>query len=274
MSRPVALPRFMPPWRPCKPVDEIEGMIAGQMVAMHFAAMTCFRKANLGDQPAEIASKQRRDGANLSRGMMDMLEALNRHRGKCPQVVRVERVVVHEGGRAIVGNIRAGAGPATDNGDPPWEGGGMTEKRGMNPMNPLSGRLPDWRAMLVLARSCPRCGAKTRRGTPCQSPAMKNKRRCLRHGGKSKGPTTDAGLLRSKRARLTHGAYGAEARAWRALLGALGRERRRVRGNGGVTEMAQPACRNVEAETKAGEIRLCERNAAAGKQKRVQGKPA
>ena len=36
----------------------------------------------------------------------------------------------------------------------------------------------------------PRCGAKTRRGTPCQCPAMAGKRRCRLHGGKSTGPRT------------------------------------------------------------------------------------
>jgi hypothetical protein len=50
-----------------------------------------------------------RDGANLTRGMTDMLDALNRKRGKGPQVVRVERVVVHEGGQAIVGNVQPAA---------------------------------------------------------------------------------------------------------------------------------------------------------------------
>ena len=40
--------------------------------------------------------------------MTDMLDALDRKRGKGPQVVRVERVVVHEGGQAIVGNVQAG----------------------------------------------------------------------------------------------------------------------------------------------------------------------
>jgi uncharacterized protein YjcR len=36
-------------------------------------------------------------------------------------------------------------------------------------------------------RDCPRCGAKTRAGTPCKAPAMKNGR-CQMHGGKSTGP--------------------------------------------------------------------------------------
>ena len=89
-----------------KPADEIEAMLAAQATAMHFGAMECFRRSMLPNQPADMSSKLRKDGANLSRGMVDMLDALDRKRGKGPQVVRVERVVVHEGGRAIVGHIQ------------------------------------------------------------------------------------------------------------------------------------------------------------------------
>jgi hypothetical protein len=94
-----------------KPKDEIEGMLAAQAVALHFGAMECFRRAMIGEQPGDVASKLRRDGANLARSMTDMLEALDRKRGKGPQVVRVERVTVQSGGQAIVGAVTAGAGP-------------------------------------------------------------------------------------------------------------------------------------------------------------------
>jgi len=43
-------------------------------------------------------SKPSGDRQALARAMTDMLDALDRKRGKGPQVVRVERVVVHEGG--------------------------------------------------------------------------------------------------------------------------------------------------------------------------------
>ncbi len=91
-----------------KPADEIEGMLAAQAVALHSAGMECLRRAMIPDQPAEFASKLRKDGANLLRSMTEMLDALDRKRGKGPQVVRVERVVVHEGGQAVVGNVQAG----------------------------------------------------------------------------------------------------------------------------------------------------------------------
>eukprot|EP01035_Chromulina_nebulosa_P001400 gene1400-1873_t len=32
-------------------------------------------------------------------------------------------------------------------------------------------------------RASPRCGAKTRKGTPCEAPAVSGKVRCRMHGG-------------------------------------------------------------------------------------------
>lgn len=91
-----------------KPTDAIEGMLATQAVALHFGAMECLRRAMISDQPFEIATRFRKDAANMMRAMTEMLDALDRKRGKGPQVVRVERVVVHEGGQAIVGNVTPG----------------------------------------------------------------------------------------------------------------------------------------------------------------------
>lgn len=70
----------------------------------------------------------------------------------------------------------------------------------------------------------PRCGAKTRRGTPCKAPAMWSTRtrrytRCRLHGGKSTGPKTLDGLEKCRRANWKHGnrslAVLAERRAFR-----------------------------------------------------------
>jgi hypothetical protein len=66
-----------------------------------------------------------------------------------------------------------------------------------------------------------RCAAKTRRGTPCQCPAMANGR-CRLHGGLSTGPRTTEGIERIRLARLKHGRYTVEAaterRNYRELL--------------------------------------------------------
>jgi hypothetical protein len=88
--------------------------------------------------------------------------------------------------------------------------------------------LPDWRAMLLLARSAPRCGARTRAGSPCRSPAMSNGR-CRLHGGLSTGPTSLEGLARLAQARTVHGGYGAEMRNFRALVRELRDDARRLR---------------------------------------------
>jgi hypothetical protein len=58
----------------------------------------------------------------------------------------------------------------------------------------------------------PRCGAKTRRGTPCQCPAMINGR-CRLHGGRSSGPKTPAGRKRISETNRKHGAYSLEREA-------------------------------------------------------------
>jgi hypothetical protein len=53
--------------------------------------------------------------------------------------------------------------------------------------------------------SCNQCTAKSKRsGTRCQAPAVKGKFVCRMHGGKSAGPITDEGRIRSSRSRLTH----------------------------------------------------------------------
>jgi hypothetical protein len=58
----------------------------------------------------------------------------------------------------------------------------------------------------------PRCGAKNRRGMPCQCPVMENGR-CRLHGGLSTGPKTKEGIERIRRAVTKHGRYSQEAMA-------------------------------------------------------------
>jgi hypothetical protein len=80
-------------------------MIAAQVMAAHHASMECSRRAMVPDQPFEAAQGLRKAAANASRTFIELLSALDRKRGK-GQVVRVERVVVNEGGQAIVGNVQ------------------------------------------------------------------------------------------------------------------------------------------------------------------------
>src|ERR1022692_120736 len=75
--------------------------------------------------------------------------------------------------------------------------------------------------------TAPRCGAKTRRGTACQAPAMSNGR-CRMHGGASTGPRTQEGLARSRRSRWKHGLYSSEARAEQKRIRELIRKSREL----------------------------------------------
>ena len=92
-----------------RPKDAVEAMIASQAVALHHASLECARRAMLPEQQSDVASKLRKDAANPARAMVDMVEALQRYRGTGPQVIRVERMVVADGGQAVVGNVTAGA---------------------------------------------------------------------------------------------------------------------------------------------------------------------
>jgi hypothetical protein len=92
------------------PRDELEGMLAAQMIAAHSAAMECYRRAMLGEQSFEGRRENLNQANKLSRTYSTLLEALNRHRGKGQQKVRVEHVHVHSGGQAVVGVVEEPGG--------------------------------------------------------------------------------------------------------------------------------------------------------------------
>ena len=77
---------------------------------------------------------------------------------------------------------------------------------------------PDWPGQ--------RCGAKTRKGTPCQRPAYKRNGRCSLHGCKfiPTGPKIEDGLARLTAARTTHGKYTKDKRAEAKQRAEVGRQ--------------------------------------------------
>jgi hypothetical protein len=95
------------------PKDELEGMMAAQLIAAHNAAMECYRRAMIGEQTFEGRRENLAQANKLSRTYAALLEALNRHRGKGQQKVTVEHVHVHAGGQAVVGMVAtpSGQGP-------------------------------------------------------------------------------------------------------------------------------------------------------------------
>ena len=82
-----------------------------ELVGLHDAAMECFRRGAMREQPGEYRDQNLTQANKLVRSYAVLVEALDRRRGKGrPQVVRVERVTVSAGGQAIVGAVAQGGG--------------------------------------------------------------------------------------------------------------------------------------------------------------------
>lgn len=66
---------------------------------------------------------------------------------------------------------------------------------------------------MTAMHAAPRCGAKTRSGKPCASPAVSGKKRCRMHGG-----APGSGAPKGNRNALKYGFYTRESRAERKAL--------------------------------------------------------
>jgi hypothetical protein len=185
------------------PKDELEGMIAAQLLAAHNAAMECYRRAMIGEQSFEGRRENLSQANKLSRTYAVLLDALNHHRGKGQQKVTVEHVHVHSGGQAVVGMVET-------------QGEGIDRNQRNNPM-----QLPLHRAL--------KCRARTRSGQPCRAPAMPNGR-CRMHGGMSPGAP------KSNKNALKHGRYTAEKIVTRREIAALLRTMKALAGTTGEGE--------------------------------------
>lgn len=89
-----------------RPRDELEGMMAAQLIAAHNATMECFRRSMLANQSFEGRREALNQANKLSRTYATLLDALNKHRGKGQQKMTVEHVHVYAGGQAVVGTIQ------------------------------------------------------------------------------------------------------------------------------------------------------------------------
>lgn len=91
-----------------QPADALEGMVSAQLVAIHHAAMACYRRAAIDGQSFDGWRESLNQASKLSRTFAALTEALDRRRGKRQQRITVEHVHVHAGGQAIVGSVTAG----------------------------------------------------------------------------------------------------------------------------------------------------------------------
>ena len=70
-----------------KPADEIEGMLAAQMVATHHAAMKCLRRAMIVEQTIVGRDQNLKHAGKLLSIYSRQIEVLDKHRGKDPEAI-------------------------------------------------------------------------------------------------------------------------------------------------------------------------------------------
>jgi len=90
-----------------EPQDALEAMLVTQMAATH-VAMTGMSQKMIDATSPNLRETYERSMTRLSRTYLAQMDALKKYRAKAQQVVRVERVTVHEGGQAIVGPVTHG----------------------------------------------------------------------------------------------------------------------------------------------------------------------
>jgi hypothetical protein len=77
-------------------------------------------------------------------------------------------------------------------------------------------------AQLAKIRAAPRCGAKTRAGGACQCPAIRGRKRCRLHGGRSTGAPKGRGNGNYRDGTFT--AEAVEERQWlRSIVRTFGK---------------------------------------------------
>jgi hypothetical protein len=93
-----------------QPRDEVEGMLAVQMIAVNNLAMEMMKLAMITGQPQEFVEASANRATKMMRTFTAQMEALKRYRTGGQQKMIVEHVNISEGGQAIVGNVVAGGG--------------------------------------------------------------------------------------------------------------------------------------------------------------------
>jgi hypothetical protein len=93
-----------------QPRDELEGMLAAQMIGVHNMAMRTMGLAMLGGQTFEGKKSNVNYATKMLRTFMAQMEALKKYRTGGQQKMIVEHVHVNEGGQAIVGTVNQGGG--------------------------------------------------------------------------------------------------------------------------------------------------------------------
>lgn len=90
------------------PQDELEGMLAAQMVATHNLAMEYARRSMGKDLSVEVFKTLNSQTAKFMGLFSRQVEALAKYRLRGQQRITVQHVQVNQGGQAVIGDIHPG----------------------------------------------------------------------------------------------------------------------------------------------------------------------
>jgi hypothetical protein len=93
-----------------QPQDEIEAMLAVQMIGVHNVAMATLGRGMIKDQTFAGRQANADQATKMLRTFVAQMEALKKYRTGGQQKMIVEHVNVNEGGQAIVGTVNQGGG--------------------------------------------------------------------------------------------------------------------------------------------------------------------
>jgi len=88
------------------PKDEIEGALAVQMAATHTAVMAVLAKLDVAFATERRIAAVGSAAARLMKAYAMQVEVFRRLRNGGQQFVRVEHVHIHDGGQAVIGNVK------------------------------------------------------------------------------------------------------------------------------------------------------------------------
>jgi hypothetical protein len=91
-----------------KPQDEIEAMLAIQMIGVHNTAMATLGRTMIIDQTFAGRQANADQATKMLRTFVAQMEALKKYRTGGQQKMVVEHVNVNEGGQAVVGTVNQG----------------------------------------------------------------------------------------------------------------------------------------------------------------------
>ncbi len=166
------------------PSDTADAVVlAAEAIATHYAERECLRRSAV-EGTAEQGANRLRRSARRMRQMLSMTLGILEQRCR----------------------VSAGAEPELPNPASRYDAASPTKSQ-LGKNKPGNGN----------PQPAPRCGARTRQGTACRCPAMKNGR-CRMHGGRSSGPTIPQGRDCAAEVNTRPGHFGACGRLLRAIL--------------------------------------------------------